>query len=99
MPHLYHLSLKHLADQKGNSVGETVCEFDFHNHDDLAKIIQKAKDNGVVPESEVFEFCLGLKLLTKIAMKHRDEPEFAEFFPHLGTFIRAIKAPRTRETA
>jgi hypothetical protein len=99
MPHTYHLSLTHVSDHQNNPVGERVCDFDFKNHDDLTHIIKRARQNNIVQTNEIDEFCLGLKLLTEVAMKHRNEPAFAEFWPHLGTFIRSIKEPRSREQA
>jgi hypothetical protein len=99
MAHTYHLSLTHLSDQRGSPVVKKVCEFDFKNHDDLSAIIERALQNGVVPNDEVMVFCVGLKLLTEVAMKHRNEPAFTEFWPHLGTFIRSIKEPKSKEQA
>ena len=99
MPHTYHLSLTHESDQRNNPVGKQVCEFDFKNHDDLSRIIERARQSAVVPSDEINEFCVGLKLLTEIAIKHRNEPAFAEFWPHLGTFIRTIKEPKSKEQA
>ena len=96
MPRTYRLSLTHLSDQRGNPVVKHVCEFDFKNHDDLTAIIERALQNGIVPNDEVMEFCIGLKLLAEVAMKHRDEPAFAEFWPHLGSFIRTIKEPKSK---
>lgn len=97
MPHTYRLSLTHISDQRSNPVTREVCEFEFQNHDDLTAIIERARSNNVVPASEVLEFCVGLKLLTEVAMRHRTNPAFAEFFPHLGTFIRSIKAPKSEK--
>jgi hypothetical protein len=99
MPHTYRLSLTHLSDQRGNPVGKEVCDFKFENHDDLTAIIERAKGNEAVPSGEVLEFCVGLKLLTEVSMRHRNEPAFAEFFPHLGAFIRSIKAPKPEGAA
>lgn len=99
MPHTYRLSLTHLSDQRGNPVAKEVCEFEFQNHDDLAAIIERARANETVPADEVLEFCIGLKLLTEVAMRHRNEPAFAEFFPHLGAFIRSVKVPKSNEAA
>ncbi|MGI2036087.1 DUF3861 domain-containing protein [Rhizobium panacihumi] len=99
MPHAYRLSLTHLFDQRGNPVDRHVCEFEFENHDDLAAIIQRARDNAVVPDAEVLEFCVGLKLLAEVAIRHKDDPVFAEFFPHLGAFIRSIKTLKAGKEA
>ncbi|WP_158555137.1 DUF3861 domain-containing protein [Fulvimarina endophytica] len=99
MAHTYRLSLTHLSDQRDRPVGAEICDIEVRNHDDLAAIIERARSNGIVPEDEVAEFCVGLKLLTEIAMRHRSEPAFASFFPHLGAFIRSIKAPRSEEAA
>ncbi|MBB4000715.1 DUF3861 domain-containing protein [Aureimonas pseudogalii] len=97
MPHTYQLVLTHISDQRGNAVGQEVCQFEFQNHDDLATIIERTRVNNIVPVDEVSEFCIGLKLLTEVAMRHRTEPTFAEFFSHLGAFIRSIKAPKSNE--
>ena len=99
MAHSYRLSLTHVSDQRDRPVGTEICAVEFQNHDDLAAIIERARLIRIVPEDEVIEFCIGLKLLAEVAMRHRDEPAFAEFFPHLGTFIRSIKAPRSEDAA
>lgn len=99
MPHTYHLTLTHLSDSRGEKIGKLACDFDFTSHDDLNVIIERALRNGVVSKGEVQEFCVGLKLLTEVVMKHRTEPGFAEFWPHLGTFIRSVKKPKSNEQA
>lgn len=99
MSHSYQFRVIHLADRRGNAVARQVCEFQFANHDDLGLIIERASRNAILPEKDIEAFCVGLKLLTEVVMVHRNEPAFAEFWPHLGTFIRSIKAVKKSEQA
>ena len=92
MPYTYRVALKHVSASSGNPVHGGVCEFETTNHDDILQIIERARQNSILPEEDVAAFCLGLKLLAEVVMKHRGEPLFSEFWPHLGDFVRGIKA-------
>ena len=92
MAHKHHLNLTRIEDERNTTFAEPICEFDFENHDDLTEIIRNATERRVVPAPEILEFCVGLKLLSEVVLKHRREPTFEEFFQHLKSFIGRVKA-------
>lgn len=61
------------------------------NHGDLLQVLGHTRERGAVPETEAAEFTIGLKLLSEVLLRHRQEPLFAELFPHLGNFIKKLK--------
>jgi hypothetical protein len=97
MPYTYSVALKLVSDRHGNPADGGSCEFETSNHDNILEIIERAEQNSILPEEDVAAFCLGLKLVTEVVMKHRGEPPFSELWPHLGSFIRSIKAPTKSE--
>jgi hypothetical protein len=93
----YSVTLKLVSDRHGHPADGGSCEFETTNHDNILEIIEHARQNPILPEQDAPALGVGLKLLAEVVMKHRDEPPFSEFWPHLGTFIRGIKASAKSE--
>ncbi|BCH35729.1 hypothetical protein MesoLjLc_76590 [Mesorhizobium sp. L-8-10] len=99
MPYVYRITLKQVSDRRSQPVDGDVCEFQAANHDDILEIVTRTKHHAILPEQDVAAFCVGLKLLAEVVMRHREKPPFAEFWPHLGEFVRGIKATASPERA
>ena len=94
MPHNYRIALTQISNGPADTAAGDTFVFEITNHDDILQVIERARQGGHLPEEEVTPFCVGLKLLAQVVTKHSSEPLFAEFSPHLGEFIRGIKAPQ-----
>lgn len=69
----------------------TPMVFEISNHDDVIELVSRIRALSVVGENEAEEFTMGLKLLGNIALKHKRDPLFAEFFTHFGQFMKKLK--------
>ncbi len=93
MPHHYRIVLQEVtADSMPTE--RPPLSFPVSNHDDLFEILEKMKTLHAVPEREVAEFAIGLKLFTETLIRHRKEPLFAELWPHIGAFMKRLKDAR-----
>ena len=68
------------------------CTFDVTNHDDIVPLIERVRALNVLPEEDLAQFTIGLKLFGGIHMAHRREPLFAELHPHFLKFMTRLKA-------
>lgn len=70
-------------------------EFEFENHDDLFRIVEKIKAIGQFnSEEEVIRFCVGLKLLGSVMIKHRSEELFKDFDSAFVEFMKKLKTKK-----
>lgn len=92
MPYTYRIAVTQVSDRRGNATAGDPYAFETTSHDDILEIIERARQGGYLPEGQVAAFCVGLKLLAEVVTTHRKESLFAEFWPHLGEFIRGIKS-------
>lgn len=88
MPHRYRITVEPLDDI--NTAEPLV--FETVNHDELFSIVERIRAKAIVPDDEAASFAIGLKLLTETMLHHRKHPLFAELGPHIGTFMKTLKA-------
>lgn len=98
MPSHYSITVQHTNDV-GVPTGTAPLTFPVSNHDDLFKILDLVRRTDVVPSAEATEFVIGLKLFTEVLIRHRNGPPFQELWPHMGAFMKALKAMSTRPEA
>lgn len=90
MPHPYRVTLQSLAADAPVSQVEGL-RFEITNHDELFQIIERVAARGILPDEEVAEFTVGLKLFGEVLLRHRREPLFAALLPHFGAFMKQLK--------
>lgn len=89
MPHTYRITAEKLDQPEG---GDPLrCAFDVTNHDDLVPLIDRVRELNILPEAELAQFTIGLKLFGAVHMRHRREPLFAGFHPHFLDFMERLK--------
>ncbi len=88
MAHHYRVTVEPLDDT--NTAAPLV--FDTSNHDELFSIVERIRAKAIVPADEAASFAIGLKLFTETMLRHRKHPLFAEVQPHIGTFMKTLKA-------
>ena len=88
MAHHYRVTVEPLDDT--NTAAPLV--FDTSNHDELFSIVERVRAKAIVPDEEVASFAIGLKLFTETMLRHRKHALFAELQPHIGTFMKSLKA-------
>lgn len=88
----YGLTLKGIADPKGEPLAGGPVELEVSNHDDLFKIIDllRARDPFNDPD-QATEFAIGLKLFTEVMLRNRKHPLFEEFQPAMHAFMLKLK--------
>ena len=55
-------------------------------------IVERIRAKAIIPADEAASFAIGLKLFTETMLRHRKHPLFAELQPHIGTFMKTLKA-------
>ena len=91
MPHRFRVTVEHVADPPVASGSERSLRFEAANHDDLLDVVERVRERRIVPEEEAAEFAIGLKLFGEVMLRHRQDPLFAEIWPHFGTFMKRLK--------
>jgi hypothetical protein len=66
--------------------------FAFESHDDLNAILQLVSSRNLFESDDAKAFCVGLKLLGGVLLKHRDADLFQQFAPAFGGFMKTLKA-------
>ena len=90
MSYTYRITAEKLDLPEGSEpVG---CSFEVANHDDIVPLIELVKSLNVLPEDEVAQFTVGLKLFSAIHMAHRREPLFEPLHAHFLDFMKRLKA-------
>lgn len=90
MSYVYRITAEKLGLPEGSEpVG---CTFEVTNHDDFIPLIEIVKSLNVLPEEEVAQFVIGLKLFSAIHMAHRREPLFEPLHVHFVDFMKRLKA-------
>lgn len=89
MSHCYRITVEKLDQAEGET--PLRCVFDVSNHDDLVPLIDHVRSLDVLPEAEVAEFTIGLKLFGAVHMRHRREPLFEPLHPHFLGFMKRLK--------
>jgi len=87
----YKITLEEV-ELKDGLQGEKNLEFKFENHDNLFDIIDKMQEKNVFGDKgQSLEFALGIKLLSEIMLKHKDNPLFEELKPAFIQFMKKLK--------
>jgi hypothetical protein len=90
MPYTYRITAEKLdLPEESEPVS---CTFEITNHDDIVPLIERVKSLNVLPEDEVAQFTIGLKLFSAIHMAHRREALFAPLHPHFLDFMKRLKS-------
>ncbi len=90
MPYTYRITAEKLDVPEGSE--PVRCVFEVTNHDDIVPLIDCIRALNVLPEEELAQFTIGLKLFGGVHMAHRREPLFAELHPHFVDFMKRLKA-------
>ncbi|MGE4431952.1 MAG: DUF3861 domain-containing protein [Sphingobium sp.] len=89
MSYRYRITVEKLDQPEGEA---PLCRaFDVTNHDDLIPLIDQMRGQGTLPEAEVAEFIIGLKLFGGVHMRHRREPLFAPLHAPFLDFMQRLK--------
>ena len=91
MKHKYRITLEHIEDNHGTPLANQTVSFETENHDDIFALMQKTQGKMPFSEATSQAFCVGLKLVGEVLLEHRDNPTFANFAPHFGTFMKSLK--------
>lgn len=90
--HTYEVTLKHLADAKGNpSTYTESLSFRAYNHDDIFKIVDGIQKSQFLDPEAATSFAVGLKLFSEVMLQNKDLPLFQDFMPQFGQFMKALK--------
>lgn len=65
--------------------------FQHLNHDDILDIAERMRSRLALGDDDSAALAVGLKLLSEAVMMRRDRPPFAELWPALAAFTRALK--------
>ena len=95
MPSHYSISVQP-TDCAGEPTTTPPLVFTVSNHDDLFSILDRVRGSEVVPAQEAAEFVIGLKLFLEVMIRHRTSPLFQGLWPHMGEFMKALKAMPSR---
>lgn len=91
MPYAYRVIVQRLAAEPLGGAARELT-FDATNHDEIIQLVERVKSRGILPDNEAAAFTLGLKLFGEILLRHRQEPLFAELYPHFGAFMKRLKS-------
>lgn len=90
--HQYEITLKHVADTKGNPSAYTeVLQFNAYNHDDIFKVLEHLSKANVLDDEKTKAFAIGLKLFGETLLENKQHPLFKEFLPHFAQFMKQLK--------
>lgn len=88
---VYKIRLQEVALKDGTPA-EKSMEFEFENHDNIFRIIQKMQEMGILGDREqAVEFALGIKLFSEVMLKHTHNNLFEELKPAFGQFMKKLK--------
>lgn len=65
----------------------------FDNHDNIFKIIDALQDKDHFNDmGQSTEFAIGLKMMTEVMLRNKDNALFEEFLPAIKDFMKKLKA-------
>jgi hypothetical protein len=91
MPSYYVITVQPV-DMSGAPTKIAPLSFTVSNHDDLFAILGKVEAKEAVPRAQAAEFVIGLKLFLEVMIRHRKDELFRDLWPHMGDFVRRLKA-------
>ena len=90
--HEYDITVKHIADAKGNpSTYTEALQFKAYNHDDIFKVLGFIQNSQILDEESAKAFAIGLKLFGEVMLENKELPLFKEFMPQFIEFMKALK--------
>ena len=90
--HQYQVTLKHLADAKGQpSIYSEDLVFQANNHDDIFAIVQHMQKAKLFDDETTMALVVGMKLFGEVMLENREHPLFNEFFPEFVKLIKKLK--------
>lgn len=90
MAYTYRITVERLEGDAPSAADQAVV-FEATNHDDLFKVLAMVREKQMLPWDEAAEFTIGLKLFAEVLLRHRSDMPFKELFPHIGSFMKALK--------
>lgn len=88
---IYKINLQEVQLKNGELADKSL-ELTFDNHDDLFKIIQLVTEKNLFSEkNQSIEFILGLKLMSEVILKNKDNPLFDDLKPAIVQFMGKLK--------
>lgn len=91
--HLFKITVEHLTDPKGNTLGLPPLQFKAENHDNILALAERVG----IHDDDKLAFFVGLKLLGDAMLQDRDNPLYAEFLPAFGSFMKKFKSAKQAE--
>lgn len=91
----FRVTLDRLPLEQPPTESSRVC-FDVSNHDDIFHIIDMMSKRPEFTPEDGKAFAVGLKLMTDVIMRHRNDPFFSELSPHVGDMMKIIKRDMKR---
>ncbi|KQR72351.1 DUF3861 domain-containing protein [Pedobacter sp. Leaf176] len=89
----YKLTLEEISLAKESDGINSPLVLEFDNHDNIFNIISAVKSKGIFDdENQSVEFAIGLKMLTEVMLKNRENEIFKEFQPAIGEFMKKLKS-------
>lgn len=65
----------------------------FDNHDNIFNIIDVLQDKDHFSDmGQSTEFAIGLKMMTEVVLRNKDNALFEEFLPAIKDFMKKLKA-------
>lgn len=95
MAYTYRITAEKLGLPEGSD--PVRCSFEVTSHDDIVPLIERVRELDVLPEEELAQFTVGLKLFGGIHMTHRREPLFAELHTPFLDFMKRLKANASKK--
>ncbi|RYG56546.1 MAG: DUF3861 family protein [Alphaproteobacteria bacterium] len=97
MPYTYRITVENMTGAA--PAGGSILNFEVSNHDDVLRVLDLVRECKIVPFEETAEFTVGLKLFGEVLIRRRQEPLFAEIYPHFQVFMKNLKkrsVPKTK---
>jgi hypothetical protein len=93
----YQVSLTELEHGGGRAKAAMVpLLFRHENHDDLSLIVERVQRTSGLDADSAAATAVGLKLLSEVMLRQRDNPLFDVLREPIGEFIRSLKAQTSR---
>lgn len=91
--HRYRVTLEHLqAAREGQPLQPNPLTFETVNHDELFGIVEKVSQKVALDADEVTSLAIGLKLLSEVILRHKNEAPFTDMWPSMVDVISRIKS-------
>ncbi len=95
--HRYRVTIEHVAPAKEGEALHAPLQFEAINHDEVLGIVDRLRQRLDYGDDETAQLAVGLKLLSEVALRHRDDALFAPLRESLREFIGGVKALPARE--